>query len=33
MYNIVLQKFYRLYSIVGYYKIMDIFPVLYNISL
>ena len=28
--NIVTQNFYRLYSIYNYYKIMVIFPVLYN---
>ena len=29
----MIQNFYRLYSIYSYYKILAIFPVLYNISL
>ena len=41
VYNIILvssaqhnePKFYRLYSIYSYYKILAIFPVLYNVSL
>ena len=33
VYNIVIHNFKRLYSIYSYYKILTIFPVLYNISL
>ena len=33
MYNIVIQCFYRLYSIDSYYKILAIFYMLYNMSL
>ena len=33
VYNIEIQKFYRLYSVYTYYKVLAISPVLYNISL
>ena len=31
--TVVIEDFYRLYSIYSYYKILAIFPVLYNIIL
>ena len=33
MYNIVINNFKSLYYIYSYYKILAIFPILYNISL
>ena len=33
VYNIVIHGFWRLYSIYSYYKVLAIFPVLYNMSL
>ena len=33
VYNIVIHNFKRLYSIYSYYKILAMFPMLYNISL
>ena len=32
VYNIVIHDFLRLYSTYSYYKILAIFPVLYNMS-
>ena len=33
MYKTVIQNFYRLYLIYSFYKVLVIFPMLYNISL